>query len=537
MFRQEVSANTINLHYTLQNPSEYGIFDAPVTYGSFAGDTLSALAALENCQAVLWRFPYDSLSKENQLTYDVLNDYLNTSKEGARYLLYEDPLSPVTGIQGQLPVLLAEYQFHDRQDIDTYLDLLCTTPQYFNSLIEFELEKSEKGLFPADEIVDSVIKQCESFLSLGHTNYLYSTFEKRMLDLDCISEEEKKQYIRQNQHALTDSFFPAYRKLITALSEMRGKVPELSGVCSLPNGKHYYEYLVRRETGSSRSIRELKALIKKQMKADASAMGRLISDSQKAVQTSAAPKLNLKDNSPDAFLTDLKTKTSKVFPKTPDVNTRIKYVPKALEPYLSPAFYLIPCIDNTSENVIYINRSHNMETLNLYTTLAHEGYPGHLYRTVYYSELQNNPLRSLLNYGGYVEGWATYAEMCSYYLSPLPKKEAAFAQKNSSLILGLYASADIGINYDHWDLSDTINFFAEYGIKDKKTVSDIYRLIASDPANYLKYYIGYVEFLELKKEMMSAKGNHFSHKAFHKAVLDIGPAPFDIVRKYISNAG
>lgn len=526
LFQQEASSSTINLHYTLQSPSEYGILNAPVTYGTFSSDTVTAMASLENCQAVLKSFPYNALTKENQLIYDVLNNYLRISKKGAKYLLYEEPLSQITGIQAQLPILLAEYQFYSEEDVNTYLDLIETTPQYFDSLIDFELEKSEKGLFLSDDIADSVLEQCRSFISLGEDNYLYSTFEERLDSVSSLSQKEKCNYVEQNKIVLESYMFPAYQKLITVLSELRGTGLPTSGICNLPDGKKYYEYVVERETGSSRNISELKALIKKQMDSDASSAGKLL-------ETSSFPKLTLKDNTPTAFLTDLERKISNTFPAAPVVKTNIKYVPKAMEPYLSPAFYLIPCIDNTSENVIYINQSHNMDALNLYTTLAHEGYPGHLYQTVYYANRKANPLRSLLNYGGYVEGWATYAEMCSYYLTPLDKTKAALAQKNSSLILGLYATADIGIHYDNWSLLDTISYFKKYGIKDKQTVAEIYELIVSDPANYLKYYIGYVEFLELKKEIMQKTGKDFSQKEFHKAVLDVGPASFDILRKYV----
>lgn len=131
-----------------------------------------------------------------------------------------------------------------------------------------------------------------------------------------------------------------------------------------------------------------------------------------------------------------------------------------------------------------------------------------------------------------MEGWATYAEMCSYYLSPLPKDQAALFQKNGSLTLGLYAATDIGIHYDGWSVPDTVRFFSDYGIKDTDAIQEIYNLILSDPGNYLKYYVGYLEFMELKKKAMKIDGDEFSQKNFHRAVLDVGPAPFDIVSKY-----
>lgn len=216
------------------------------------------------------------------------------------------------------------------------------------------------------------------------------------------------------------------------------------------------------------------------------------------------------------------------FPDIPSVDVKVKYVPSALESYLSPAFYLIPPIDEYTDNTIYINQAYSLNEIHLFTTLAHEGYPGHLYQTTYFASTNPDPVRSILSFPGYVEGWATYAEMCSYSISPLERTNAIFLQKNSSAILGLYAMADIGIHYDGWTFSDTHSFFSAYGITDENTVQEIYNYILGDPANYLKYYVGYVEILELKKEMSFS-----SQKEFHQKLLEIGPAPFAIIRKYL----
>jgi uncharacterized protein (DUF885 family) len=204
-------------------------------------------------------------------------------------------------------------------------------------------------------------------------------------------------------------------------------------------------------------------------------------------------------------------------------------VQEEMEEFLSPAFYMIPAIDNMENNTIYINRSHLPDDLNLFTTLAHEGYPGHLYQTTYYASTNPAPIRSLLDFGGYTEGWATYAEYISYYLTGLPKAQSSLLQHNDSLILGLYSLADIGIHYDDWSLHDTICFFNKYGITNTESIQNIYQLIIGDPANYLKYYIGYLEFLELKKEAIRIKGKNFTEKDFHEAVLSVGPAPFTLL--------
>ena len=165
------------------------------------------------------------------------------------------------------------------------------------------------------------------------------------------------------------------------------------------------------------------------------------------------------ESDPEKILSTLSGKITKDFPPYPQIHTQIKYVQKSMEDYLSPAFYMIPAIDNTSENIIYINNGHLTDNLSLFTTLAHEGYPGHLYQNVYYASLHPNPIRCVLNYGGYTEGWATYSEMMSYYFSTLTKEQATIFQRNSSVILGLYALADMGIHYDGWKLADAAGFF------------------------------------------------------------------------------
>lgn len=543
LFRQDVASNTIGLHYTLEDPSSYDITHAPVTYGSFSTNTTSLLASLENSLSALSHYHYEDLTQENKLTYDILKSYLKTALKGAPYLLYKEPLGEITGIQAQLPVLLAEYQFHEIRDVDTYLSLLSCTPDYFDSLIAFEKEKAKSGLFIPDSTVDAVIEQCRSFVSMKESNYLLSTFEERISKIPGLSPAVKETYQKKNQDLVEHAIIPAYEMLIDALSTLRGTGTNERGICYLPEGKEYYRYIVERDTGSSRSISELKKLIHSQIASDLLAIQKLLTkdpdlasrpvSSEGAYNPSDIFLRNQIDrNQPEQILHLLAEKSADTFPTPPNVSTEVKYVPKTMEPYLSPAFYMIPAIDNQSKNVIYINQSHNVDPLKLFTTLAHEGYPGHLYQTTYFAQKNTEPLRSIFNFSGYVEGWATYAEMCSYYLSPLPKEQATLFQKNGSLTLGLYAAADIGIHYEGWSVTDTIRFFSDYGIKDADAIQQVYNLILSDPGNYLKYYVGYLEFMELKKKSMKIEGDHFSQKEFHRAVLDVGPAPFEIVSRY-----
>lgn len=582
LFCQETASNTVSLHYTLRDPEEFGIREAPVTFGTFETDGNMTLASVENIRRAMEEFDPEQLSVTNRLTFDVLDYYMDRLKENAEFTLYEEPLGLVSGIHTQLPVLLSEYQFYDREDVDIYLELMKMTPEYFQSLIAFEQAKSDAGLFMSDAAAMQVIEQCKVFMNMGESNYLITTFVDRIGQVRGLSEKEKSIYIQRNALMLTSYVLPAYSKLSAAVQSLIGTGVNDQGLCYFPEGKEYYEQVVKVSTGSERSVSEMKDLTKRQIVEDLEAMERVLgitqddrmkhvvgkgSDTQEGnvqQEEGAAQGENVQQDSnaaegnvsqeaaalignpeeaheaaamdtanPISILNGLKKEIAKTFPTAPDTTVSVKYVPEALQGNLSPAFYMIPAIDSYEENVIYVNQAHMGNPLTLFTTLAHEGFPGHLYQNVYYAGTDPDPVRSMFNTGGYVEGWATYAEMCSYYLAPITKEQATILQKNSSIILGLYTLADIGIHYDGWSRVDALAFFSNYGIQDVNTVNRIYDLVLGSPGNYAKYYIGYVEFLELKKEYAAEKGTEFSQKKFHKDVLMTGPAPFELVERYM----
>ena len=533
VFCSEVSANAVSLHYTLKYPQEYGIESAPAVYGTVVTDEQAVKAGVENMEKALITFEKNKLSVENQITYDVLQSYLDSAERSAEYLWYDEPLGTVSGVQTQLPVVLSEYRFYEKEDADTYLDLMRSTGNYFDEVIAFERGKSEKGLFMSEKLADAVIEQCQAFLDMGNGNYLYSTFVERMRESGKFTEEEMGEYTKKNAQVIEEVVCPAYERLMAAVRELKGTGKNEEGLCGLPQGQEYYQMLVDQSVGTKESIVQLEELTRRQMEDDITAMEGVLGAKVEEAKESAA---DMKQGTAELILKKLSDGIEKAFPETPDTTLEVKYVPKEMEEHLSPAFYMIPAIDNSRENVIYINQGQMRDDLTLFTTLAHEGYPGHLYQTVYYSATKHPPIRDLLSFGGYTEGWATYCEMLSYYYSPLSHDMATLLQHNASVILGLYALADMGIHYDGWTLAETVAFFRTYGITNEKTIEDIFDLIVADPGNYLKYYIGYVEFLELKKLAIKTWGDDFTQNQFHQCILDTGPAPFEILQKQIKNA-
>ena len=533
LFVDEITANTINLHYTVENPKKYGITDYEITLGDFSKEYReNSKEELEEVLDTLSEYKHSNLTKEEELTYDLLDDYLNSQLSLCDYDLYYEPLAFSGGIQMELPILYAEYKLNDEQDVQDYLELISLTDEYFVQIMDFEKEKSDAGLFMSDELCEKVIESCDAFLKDEETHYLFTTFENRLNKLD-LSKEKIDSYLKENTAILEKQLFPAYEDMITELEKLLGTGTNEGGVCNFENGKDYYELLVYAETGCNDSIDKLFQRIENQCMKDLLVCSNLYQKDTDIITKSTY--LEWEFENPNTALVSLQEKILKDFPTPPETTYEINYVDPALKDFLSPAFYIVAPVDNYEENVIYINEGYVSSDIYSFTTLAHECYPGHLYQTVMTYEYDYPDVRSILNYSGYVEGWATYVEMMAYRYADIDEDIADFLSHNQAATLSLYASSDIGLHYYGWTEDDMYKFWSGYGITDKDSIKEITQLILSEPGNYLKYYVGYIEFLELKDYAKQEFGDAYSDLEFHRAILDIGPAPFHIIKSYLED--
>lgn len=532
LFLEEVTSNTINLHFTLSDPETFGITETPITLGDISEQSfLASNAELENTLSVLLSYDYESLPLSQQLTYDLLHDYLNTQLSIADLTLYDEILRPSTGIQSQLPVLYEEYRFYDENDIKDYLNLIPLTDEYFQQIIEFEQRKADAGLFMSDFACNTIISQCEEFIKNPEGHYLIETFNNKVNNLASLSDTARIEYITQNETLIKEQVLPAYQKLADALTKLRGSGKNDMGLCHLPKGTDYYKYLVYYNTGCSAEIPDIQKMVEDKRNSDLLESAALMTEDAGLWQE--CKNVSLGGMDAVSTLNVLKDEMLTQFPAAPDAGFTVSYIDECMADYMAPAFYITSPIDNFENNSIFINAMTDTSTMRYFTTLAHEGFPGHLYQTVMSYQAGMEPVRSTLNYPGYVEGWATYVEMLSYHYAKLNEQVAELLELNQSALLSLYASTDIGIHYEGWSFADTVSFWSEYGISDAQSLREVYELIVEEPAHYLKYYVGYLEFLNLKETAKEKYGNDYNDITFHQALLDIGPAPFDIVEKYL----
>lgn len=531
LFREEMKSNTMNLHFTLKDPKAAGIDSYEITLGSLSGDSPHNQARqLKKLSEELKKYSHRSLKGKDRLTCRLLSDYISRQQNLAAYPYYDEPLTPSGGVTSQLPVLLAEYTFRNTRDIKDYLGLLSQMDTYFLGILDYEQKKADAGLFMSDEACLKVIEGCEVFTEHPDDNFLIDTFSNRLNAMDGLTDTQKNAYLKQHSKVLSDHVIPAYSQMIKELTMLLGRGHNNWGLCNFPEGKAYYEAVVSADTGCDDSVEDLFSQIAKARREDLTFCQNLLENNPKLASQSPKPDAALKEE--NAMISRLQKEILTDFPAPPQTEVEICHVDPALSEYLAPAFYITAPIDDISHNRIYINDAKNNTDIYYFTTLAHEGYPGHLYQTICTSSYGAPEVLSLLNYPGYTEGWATYTEMQSFYYAGLDPDLASLLQHNQAATLSLYATADIGIHYFGWEKEKNAAFWSEYGVDDTATVKRITDLILEEPGNYLKYYVGYLKFRQMR-EQLALENKSFSVSAFHEAILRTGPSPFSVLEETV----
>lgn len=559
IFRQELSGNTLTLHYTLQNPADYGIYEHDARLPVYSSEGRAyANAAVTEWLEELASIDSADLSEENRYSYTLLTRYLTLQQSLSAYSCYEEPLSPGSGMQQTIPVLFSEYRFQKRKDIDDYLTLLSQIDDYLKGLLVYEQEKARTGLFMSKENAAALAESCETFLTEDSinsgTHFLVESFLTRLDEFqntypELLNDSDFDAYCQENSRILREDVMPAYQMLakeMTQLSETAVRKHPVRTSSEPTEKQRYYALLVQKSTGSCRSVAEMQEILYTQFDAlrlELLKLRRRQNEAQANVRHThpltvedifAFLQENMREDFPP-LLSGASTGDGLIRKQLPPVSCDIKYISESLSSSSAPAFYLTPQMDCFHKNVIYINPGASLAGPSLFTTLAHEGFPGHLYQTVYARESgiadRKNPLRGILDYPGYAEGWAFYVELLSYdYAGNYYPADTELQKTARSFEMCLCALLDLHIHYYGLTLSQTQALLTQLGLS-SDAAHDIYSYIEREPANYLKYYMSYLEILSLKQEAMTLWKEDYSDYRFHQFYLDAGPSDFLSLRE------
>ena len=542
-FKDVVTDDTLTYNYTIKDGADYGLEEPEVTLGD-PGMTAEEIGQdkeeFEGWVKKLDAIDRSCLTEDQKLTYDVLDEYFEVSAGIFDNVYLYEPFSPMRGLQANIATNFTDYRFDDKGDVERYIELLGQIPDYFEEYLDFEQEKSEKGYFMSDAVCDKVISQCKDFVADKENHFMVTTFNDNIDALDFLTDEEKAEYKEANKQAVENSLLPAFENVAAVLSGLKGTGTNDGGICNYDGGKEYYEYLLKNFAGTAKSPEEVIDMLDTELQKLMVSLYQYYLGNQAAYEYFASNYDSMfaeTDQMTASEMVDKMMETaSEHYPDAGTINYKAEALDKNLETIMDDvlAYYMAPAIDDPDNNLIRVNGLH---TDGMWTTLAHEGYPGHMLQNAYYMSTDPEPVRTLMNFLGYKEGWAMYACYDSLYYYEYEEPEygdtiAALYQLNDEMSYLMMGRVDLGINYEGWTLQDTADYLTKNGM-DGSAAQELYTTMVGDPAVYQSYSTGYYEMKELRDYAEEKMGDDFDLKTFNTIILETGPCQFDILKEQV----
>lgn len=542
-FKDVVTDDTLTYNYTIKDGADYGLEEPEVTLGD-PGMTAEEIEQdkeeFEGWVKKLDAIDRSCLTEDQKLTYDVLDEYFEVSAGIFDNVYLYEPFSPMRGLQANIATNFTDYRFDDKEDVERYIELIGQIPDYFAEYLDFEREKSEKGYFMSDAVCDKVISQCQDFVADKENHFMVTTFNDNIDALDFLTDEEKAEYKEANKQAVENSLLPAFENVAEVLSGLKGTGTNDGGICNYDGGKEYYEYLLKNFAGTAKSPEEVIDMLDTELQKLMVSLYQYYLGNQAAYEYFAANYDSIfaeTDQMTASEMVDKMMETaSEHYPDAGTINYKAEVLDKNLETIMDDvlAYYMAPAIDDPDNNLIRVNGLH---TDGMWTTLAHEGYPGHMLQNAYYMSTDPEPVRTLMNFLGYKEGWAMYACYDSLYYYEYEEPEygdtiAALYQLNDEMSYLMMGRVDLGINYEGWTLQDTADYLTKNGM-DGSAAQELYTTMVGDPAVYQSYSTGYYEMKELRDYAEEKMGDDFDLKTFNTIILETGPCQFDILKEQV----
>lgn len=284
----------------------------------------------------LKKFSYSSLTYEQQLIYDMLKTSFEDDADIDDYLLFESPFGS-NGLTSQLPLILTEYSFYRKENIEEYLGLLETLQEYVRQELDLEKYRMSQGYYLSDYAYDTAISQCEAFLNQGN-DYLSQIFNDKLADFTDLSTEEIETYKNRNSAAITASVIPSYHLMIDTLTAYKSEHSDNTGLAAKEHGKNYYSYLLKSETGTSKTPDELIRIIDKKLSTYVAELTALVTLNPDIYDKMSNPEYKYSD--PDDILSWFSEQLKEDFPEAVCTDYTLKETDTAMSDDLVVAFYI-----------------------------------------------------------------------------------------------------------------------------------------------------------------------------------------------------
>ncbi len=526
VFVDFIGTNEMIVHFTLEHPEKYGI-TTDFILEEEASDFAATYEDMMQYADRLHEFNYDNLTAAQKVNYDRLDYEIRYSEKAKdvkacmNYLMCENSNSV-----SNLSTYLTEYAFPEKKDIDNFVSVLKSMPAYLDSLGKLMKSLCEEGYTPTQGMYDTTVENIENIGKLEN-NVILAAFRENAKEAG-LEDEVYNNYVTLVEETLKAEVCPAFDKLMTTVKGLESYISEPKPLASVEGGKAYYEVLAQTTTGSNWTVDKMYEY--------------LLDKSQKMIKDY----LNIYSKDKDAFdragemqygtrdfttiLDDLKKRTAQEYPKIRDTNYIVSALPDELCVEGILAYFMSPQYDNPDRKVIRVNPKNKSGDIELFSTLAHEGYPGHLYQDEYFRMSEGyHPINSALSYTGYMEGWATMMGTNAYLWATNGDANASFIfDFDYTYSMSIVACCDMGINYFNWS-KDELRKFLSKNYLSESAADEIIAMVVADPAIYLPYTLSHFQCMDIIEELMTTKG--MTKMQAYEAFLKVGPCSLDVLRK------
>ena len=541
-FVESMEQSYPNTHIILENPKDYGV-DTSKTKVQIDKElnetTMKENKELNEKSAKAFKeFDRDTLSDEQKETYDIYSYMLDytTEMNDSKFDYMSMPLESMTGMHTQLPTLFSDWTLRNEQDVKDVITLMKSVRPYMDSILAYTKKQEEKGTLMLD--IKSVKEYCEKVVKEDVNSSVLTGLNESIDNLK-LGDDKTKQYKAELKKAFQEYFLPAYSDIIKTMKELDSSKNNTLGLSHMKNGKEYYELLFKQATGTDKSIEDIKKELNSMSRSSLLAVQSVISKNKNLYDEYVNGKIKTKYKDFESMLKDLDKDIKDDFPSVGTLNYRIRPIGEDLASGGVAAYFNIPALDGTTPKQIRVNMLEdalNVQSLETFSTVAHEGIPGHMYQIAYAYKNVKDPWRnSMASFLGYTEGYATYTELYALKYLDGVSADAVKLQQNMVVYQDcLIALADIGIHYEGWTKEDLSNFLEENGLG-VSDVSDFYNQLQANPTAFLSYYVGYVQIANLKKDAQEELKDKFNDRDFHEAILKSGAEPFHVVEENVKD--
>lgn len=524
-----------SIHFSFENPEQFGI-ERVLDCGDVTTDIPRYIEICTAFKARLSEFDYNKLTEGQKVNYDrMMYEFnLGIAYKNLNVHTYCGIYSNNNNIISDLSTLLTEYPLITERDVMDYLTVMESIPAFLDAVYaEAYTEYTTNKCVLTESMIDTTIENIEGIV-VTEANPIKEAFAANIKEAK-LSEDKEASYIAALDKVLTDVVFPALIQMgdnVAGMYDLATDKPY--GMSALSGGKEYYEYMIQGSLGVEMSADELFKYLDGKFKDEYSALVRLATFHSGAL--AEYPYADYKVEDAKANLDSLKEFIKKDYPAIPETQYTVSELPDALRVDGVLAYFLTPQYDNPGRKVIRFNPDGiskdeygDKDCVGFFSTLAHEGYPGHLYQNAYFVNCEGfHAINNLLGYTGYTEGWAVVAGQAAYnYIVPNEYVAQLYAL-DYNLSMDMASIAAIGVNYYGWSVDDLADYLADYNFGDYAEM--FYEDVIVDPVVYLPYTIGRYLMLDTI-ELLKAKG--YTDMEAKTAILNVGPASFEVLWKHL----